>query len=182
MAKPDQNNGCGWAIAVVLGLIVLGQCSKDGSDDQYSDTESTLYDQSSGNSAESLAMYVTAGSVNCRSGPGTNYGKLSSFSYAETVTVIETRSGWSKTETADCWIASRFLSENKPEPAPIAQRPRYSSPSRLFEAPTQSGGSCGAKWKCGQMNSCSEAYHYLNECGLGRLDGDGDGVPCESIC
>lgn len=64
MAKPDQNNGCGWAIAVVLGLIVLGQCSKDGSGDQYSDTESTLYDQSSGNSAESLAMYVTAGSVN----------------------------------------------------------------------------------------------------------------------
>ena len=47
MAKPDQNNGCGWAIAVVLGLIVLGQCSKDGSGDQYSDTESTLYDQNS---------------------------------------------------------------------------------------------------------------------------------------
>ncbi|MFB9061263.1 MULTISPECIES: excalibur calcium-binding domain-containing protein [Sphingobium] len=32
------------------------------------------------------------------------------------------------------------------------------------------------------MDSCSEAYHYLNECGLSRLDGDGDGVPCESIC
>ncbi|MBZ9648449.1 excalibur calcium-binding domain-containing protein [Sphingobium sp. 3R8] len=32
------------------------------------------------------------------------------------------------------------------------------------------------------MSSCEEAYHYLNECGVGRLDGDGDGVPCESIC
>ncbi|MBR2270187.1 excalibur calcium-binding domain-containing protein [Sphingobium yanoikuyae] len=32
------------------------------------------------------------------------------------------------------------------------------------------------------MDSCAEAYHYLNDCGVGRLDGDGDGVPCESIC
>ncbi|WP_422346020.1 excalibur calcium-binding domain-containing protein [Parasphingorhabdus sp.] len=182
MAKPDQNNGCGWAIAVVLGLFALGQCSKDGSNDQYADTESTLYDQSSEISSESIEMYVTAGSVNCRSGPGTNHGKLNSFLYAEPVTVLETRSGWSKTASTDCWIASRFLSEDKPEPSPAVQPPRYSEPSRLFEAPAQSSGSCGAKWKCGQMNSCSEAYHYLNNCGLGRLDGDGDGVPCESIC
>ena len=182
MAKPDQNSGCGWAIAVVLGLFVLGQCSKDGSNNQYSDTESTLNDQSSGTASQSIEMYVTAGAVNCRSGPGTNHGKLNSFSYAEPVTVLETKSGWSKTEPADCWIASRFLSEDKPEPLPTVQRPRYSAPSRLFEAPAQSNGSCGAKWKCGQMDSCSEAYHYLNNCGLGRLDGDGDGVPCESIC
>ena len=44
------------------------------------------------------------------------------------------------------------------------------------------GLSCGSKRYCREMNSCAEAYHYLNECGLGRLDGDGDGVPCETIC
>ncbi|MFZ2452597.1 MAG: thermonuclease family protein [Methylovulum miyakonense] len=46
-----------------------------------------------------------------------------------------------------------------------------------------SGGlTCGGKTLCGQMDSCEEARHYLNECGLTRLDRDHDGVPCESIC
>lgn len=42
--------------------------------------------------------------------------------------------------------------------------------------------SCGGKTVCRQMNSCDEAYFYLKQCGLGRLDRDKDGIPCESIC
>ena len=34
----------------------------------------------------------------------------------------------------------------------------------------------------GQMASCQEARFYLEECGLTRLDSDGDGVPCETVC
>ncbi len=41
---------------------------------------------------------------------------------------------------------------------------------------------CGKKRYCSQMNSCEEAMFYLNVCGLRRLDGDGDGVPCERLC
>ena len=41
---------------------------------------------------------------------------------------------------------------------------------------------CEGKRYCRQMYSCKEAYFYMNECGLYRLDGDHDGVPCESIC
>ncbi len=41
---------------------------------------------------------------------------------------------------------------------------------------------CGTKKTCGEMSSCSEAKNYLNICGVSRLDGDKDGVPCESIC
>jgi endonuclease YncB( thermonuclease family) len=41
---------------------------------------------------------------------------------------------------------------------------------------------CAGKSKCGEMSNCAEANFYLNECGLGRLDRDHDGVPCESIC
>ena len=41
---------------------------------------------------------------------------------------------------------------------------------------------CGAKTKCSQMSSCDEAYFYLQECGLTRLDRDKDGIPCENIC
>ena len=41
---------------------------------------------------------------------------------------------------------------------------------------------CGAKTTCSQMSSCEEATAYLTQCGLNRLDGDGDGVPCASLC
>lgn len=41
---------------------------------------------------------------------------------------------------------------------------------------------CGSKTYCREMVSCDEARFYLESCGLTRLDGDGDGVPCEAIC
>ena len=43
-------------------------------------------------------------------------------------------------------------------------------------------GDCGGKHTCKQMSSCAEAKHYLNDCGVSRLDRDHDGIPCESIC
>jgi deoxyribonuclease I len=44
------------------------------------------------------------------------------------------------------------------------------------------GWTCGAKTTCGQMESCEEAMFYLTQCGVTRLDGDGDGVPCNRLC
>ena len=41
---------------------------------------------------------------------------------------------------------------------------------------------CGSKRFCRQMNSCEEARAFLSKCGLSRLDGDKDGVPCEILC
>ena len=41
---------------------------------------------------------------------------------------------------------------------------------------------CASKRYCREMTSCEEARFYLRECGLSRLDGDQDGVPCESLC
>jgi len=41
---------------------------------------------------------------------------------------------------------------------------------------------CGTKKTCKQMSSCSEAKYFLNVCHVNRLDRDGDGVPCESLC
>jgi endonuclease YncB( thermonuclease family) len=41
---------------------------------------------------------------------------------------------------------------------------------------------CGTKTKCSEMNTCVEAKFFLNVCGLKKLDRDGNGVPCESIC
>lgn len=45
-----------------------------------------------------------------------------------------------------------------------------------------SSDQCGSKKTCKEMTSCEEARHYLKDCGLKRLDGDGDGVPCNSLC
>lgn len=41
---------------------------------------------------------------------------------------------------------------------------------------------CSGKRTCKEMSSCAEALFYLNQCGVSRLDGDGDGTPCEKIC
>ena len=50
-------------------------------------------------------------------------------------------------------------------------------------APVITGSwTCAGKTKCTQMTNCEEAYFYLKNCALTKLDKDGDGVPCESIC
>lgn len=41
---------------------------------------------------------------------------------------------------------------------------------------------CGSKYTCSVMSSCKEALFHLRTCGLTRLDGDGDGIPCETLC
>lgn len=48
--------------------------------------------------------------------------------------------------------------------------------------PSGSEFSCSVRKTCGQMASCAEARYHLTECGNTRLDRDGDGVPCESLC
>lgn len=61
----------------------------------------------------------------------------------------------------------------------------HDKPNKFLPAPAMSsqGLDCGSMIKktCGQMSSCEEAKFQL-ACGNTRLDGDKDGVPCESIC
>ena len=42
--------------------------------------------------------------------------------------------------------------------------------------------SCFPPKTCGQLRNCAEAYYRLIQCGDSRRDGDGDGIPCESLC
>lgn len=42
---------------------------------------------------------------------------------------------------------------------------------------------CQPRKTCGKIRSCDEAEWYLYNCSWGgRLDGDGDGAPCENLC
>lgn len=49
-------------------------------------------------------------------------------------------------------------------------------------AASAAGFTCAGKKYCKEMTTCAEAQFYMTECGLSRLDGDSDGMPCESIC
>ena len=64
--------------------------------------------------------------------------------------------------------------------APVPTTPAPATPAPVAANP--SGWTCGTKTTCGQMSSCDEAKFYLTQCGVKRLDGDGDGVPCASLC
>lgn len=39
---------------------------------------------------------------------------------------------------------------------------------------------CSRKPYCKTIATCEEAYAFLQQCGLKRLDRDSDGLPCES--
>jgi hypothetical protein len=60
--------------------------------------------------------------------------------------------------------------------------PAPASPAASAPKATTGGFSCGGKRYCREMTSCEEAKFYLNTCGVGSLDGNKDGVPCETLC
>lgn len=39
---------------------------------------------------------------------------------------------------------------------------------------------CDGRTRCTQMRSCEEAVYFLNNCPNTEMDGDHDGIPCES--
>jgi endonuclease YncB( thermonuclease family) len=80
---------------------------------------------------------------------------------------------------ADTWIPPWEWREGRRIPATQAL-------SALGDAGAAPAGrapsACGAKRFCSEMASCAEARFYLRECGVARLDGDGDGLACEDLC
>ena len=54
----------------------------------------------------------------------------------------------------------------------------------LLEKPGHASGSdrfsCDGRTRCPQMTSCEEAKFFIQNCPGTEMDGDNDGVPCES--
>ena len=64
----------------------------------------------------------------------------------------------------------------------IAELPASAPQQGISDAPApQTSFDCKPK-TCGKMNDCAEAVYKLTMCGYGNLDGNSDGVPCQSIC
>ena len=50
----------------------------------------------------------------------------------------------------------------------------------LLEQPRQPSFTCDGRTHCSQMTSCAEATYFLQNCPGTKMDGDNDGVACES--
>ena len=59
---------------------------------------------------------------------------------------------------------------------------RKGKKSEVRSGAERSAGCQPDKISCKDMSSCDEAKFYLKNCGLGKLDRDGDGIPCETLC
>jgi hypothetical protein len=64
-----------------------------------------------------------------------------------------------------------------------SQSPDAVAPMRVA-APAPSGDEpspfkCDGRTHCSQMTSCAEATFFVEHCPRTRMDGNGDGVPCE---
>ncbi|HSM53571.1 MAG TPA: excalibur calcium-binding domain-containing protein [Erythrobacter sp.] len=63
---------------------------------------------------------------------------------------------------------------------------REYAPPRSVQAPASARAAdvyqCTGKQHCSQMASCGEARFYLQHCPDTKMDGDGDGEPCEDRC
>lgn len=55
--------------------------------------------------------------------------------------------------------------------APALTLKSSSQPAQVF--------SCDGRKYCSQMTSCAEATYFLKNCPGVKMDGNGDGVPCE---
>jgi len=63
--------------------------------------------------------------------------------------------------------------------------PNMDGKFHVASAPVTGGtisSGCASKKRCSEMTSCEEARHYLTQCGIKTLDGNGDGVPCDNLC
>lgn len=73
-----------------------------------------------------------------------------------------------------------FKSRIGSSPTPALWTPAVEPPSTGSWSPsTTSVYQCNGRTMCSQMTSCAEATWVLKNCPGTKMDGDGDGIPCE---
>lgn len=98
------------------------------------------------------------------------------FAQAETSARLEVIGLWSQPYPVAPWNWRKGLKQT----TKAIQPQQHIAPTN--NQLTAGSFSCGEKRFCTHMDSCAEATYYLAQCGLSRLDKDGDGVPCENLC
>jgi cold shock CspA family protein len=72
--------------------------------------------------------------------------------------------------TGYSFLAPKF-NRSSSEPATLVSTPVVAAPGRF---------QCDGRTHCSQMTSCDEATYFIRNCPNTQMDGNGDGVPCES--
>ena len=67
-----------------------------------------------------------------------------------------------------------------PAPAPLQMQPNSLGASSDASETPSSPFHCDGRTYCSQMTSCAEAKYFLEHCPDVKMDGDHDGIPCES--
>ncbi|MNH13638.1 Excalibur calcium-binding domain protein [compost metagenome] len=76
-------------------------------------------------------------------------------------------------------IYSRFSAESgSPPPASSSSQGEASTSYSTSQAPAFAR-QCDGRQHCSQMTSCEEATWFLRNCPNMKMDGEGDGIPCE---
>jgi hypothetical protein len=83
------------------------------------------------------------------------------------------------------FLAVAMYSKFQGARAPVPAEPTPARAERLQARPVESESrgspfSCDGRTYCSQMTSCAEATYFLEHCANVKMDGDHDGVPCES--
>jgi hypothetical protein len=79
------------------------------------------------------------------------------------------------------WVVlTRYQAHTHAVPRPQIRTPQ----SLLRDAPSGAAEStpeyaCDGRTRCAEMRSCEEAKYFLQHCPGVKIDGDGDGIPCE---
>lgn len=80
------------------------------------------------------------------------------------------------------WWSAHRLGAGSP-PSAVAEPPSAAVTSVPLNSPVPLARKvsfhCDGRQHCSQMTSCAEAKYFLQHCPDPRVDGDGDGVPCE---
>jgi hypothetical protein len=76
------------------------------------------------------------------------------------------------------WKAyTHFEQQQRGVRAPVPDREW--SPSASSHPTIDTSFRCDGRTRCSQMTSCAEATFFLKNCPGVKMDGNGDGVPCE---
>lgn len=79
-------------------------------------------------------------------------------------------------------VAAAFIyyKTHAPLVNPVAQAEPQQIEVSAVAATAEPAFRCEGKQHCSQMASCTEARFYLKNCPAVKMDGDGDGIPCET--
>ena len=78
------------------------------------------------------------------------------------------------------WSKNHFNSNDENSSEEFIQQLKYNRTKKIKNnLPEKKIYHCNGRKYCSQMRSCEEAKYFLNHCPNTKMDGDGDGIPCE---